>query len=58
MTTINILVESITEATHTQYNSNLRRWWVFCHENQVDVYEASTRELLEFLTKQFDEGAS
>lgn len=49
---------SLTDSTLKQYDAPIREWYFFCQEKKYSVFEASQNELLEFLTKKFDEGAS
>lgn len=49
---------SITNSTMKQYNSHLKEWWSFCMKKSIDVYAASTNDIVEFLTTRFNERAS
>lgn len=41
-----------------QYNSALRKWWTFCKDNELSIYEARTTDVIKFLTVEFEKGMS
>jgi len=53
-----MMVNSITEATLKQYQSVLKCWWKFAHDKGWDIYNAKTTDILSFLAKRFNDGAS
>lgn len=40
------------------YTPALRRWWSFCIENSLDMFNPSGNHILEFLNKEFQKGLS
>lgn len=52
------MLNSITESTLKQYNSPLKMWWNFATENQIDIYNAKTPDIIKFLTLRFNSGAN
>ncbi|XP_063975163.1 uncharacterized protein LOC135161489 [Diachasmimorpha longicaudata] len=50
--------KSITTSTRKQYESGLRAWWNFSYENNLDVYDTKTPQIIDFLHKMFKKGAS
>ena len=53
-----ILLASLSSSTVKQYSGCLRDWWSFCQRGRHDVYNASSNEVVEFLTRKFEAGAS
>lgn len=53
-----ILLAALTENSYKQYDSEIKKWWSYCKENQVSIFKASQAEVLEFFTKMFNKGAS
>ncbi|XP_011865448.1 PREDICTED: uncharacterized protein LOC105560706 [Vollenhovia emeryi] len=51
------MITSITNSTLNQYQSALKMWWDFAHNRGLDVYNASTADILSFLSKRFNDGA-
>lgn len=49
---------SISDSTLKQYISGLKLWWAFCASKNADPYSVSPEGVLEFLTIQFNKGAS
>lgn len=52
------MITSITDSTLKQYQSVLKMWWEFAHDRGLDIYNAPTADILSFLSKRFNEGAS
>jgi len=52
------MIASITNSTLKQYQSALKMWWEFAHVRKLDIYNASTPDILSFLSKRFNDGAS
>lgn len=55
---VKILMSSIAPSTRKQYQSSLRRWKQFCVDNQVSMHQASSTDVIKFLTERYSEGAS
>lgn len=51
------MINSITKSTLRQYESSLKRWWNFTHQEKVDMFNAKTTEITNFLNNLFKEGA-
>nr|CAH7765857.1 unnamed protein product [Callosobruchus chinensis] len=49
---------SISQSTLKQHVSGLKLWWVFCASKNSDPYLVSAVQVLDFLTLQFNKGAS
>lgn len=47
------MISSLTPSTLKQYNKPLVLWWKFCREKSIDINEASTPQILEFLSTTF-----
>lgn len=52
------MINSITESTLKQYQGPLKLWRNFAVQNQVNVYNAKTPDIIKFLTTRFNNGAS
>ncbi|XP_044577644.1 uncharacterized protein LOC123260555 [Cotesia glomerata] len=55
--TADVMVGAITESTLKQYNCSLKRWWIFTHRNNINMYNAKTTDIIRFLSEVFEEGA-
>lgn len=51
------MLASLSDNTVKQYDTCLKKWFVYCRENHIDAYGASTRKVLCFLTQVFNSGA-
>lgn len=56
--TINIMIKSLSQNTLKQYNTSLKKWFQFCKNNNVHVYDHSITLVLKFLTQMFENGAN
>lgn len=55
---LDIITSSITESTLKQYECSLKRWWEYAHSFDMDIFNSKTIDIIKFLTKLFEEGAS
>lgn len=55
---IDVMINSIAGSTLKQYQSCLKLWTEFAANNKIDILKASIPEIISFLTKRFEEGAS
>lgn len=55
---MNIIIASWADSTLKQYNAPLKSWWSFCVEKSYDPFLSSADQLVQFLTKEFNSGAS
>lgn len=53
---LSISISSLSETSLKQYNSALRKWWTFCKDNELSIYEARTTDVIRFLTIEFEKG--
>ncbi|KAL7287687.1 hypothetical protein TKK_0018081 [Trichogramma kaykai] len=49
---------SISASTLKSYDASLKKWWYFCQEGELDIYEASIPRIIEFLQLEFNKGLS
>ncbi|XP_058799080.1 uncharacterized protein LOC131668714 [Phymastichus coffea] len=56
--TIEIMLSSVANSTMKQYNSALEYWWKFCKESALDPFNAGDKEIVNCLTRKFNEGAA
>ncbi|CAD6229044.1 GSCOCG00012070001-RA-CDS, partial [Cotesia congregata] len=52
---VDFMVNSITPSTLKQYEGCLKRWTQFATEKKFNVFDPSTANIIEFLTKRFNE---
>lgn len=52
------MINSISASTLKQYQTSLKSWWNFALENNIDIFQAKSPEIISFLPKRFKEGAS
>ncbi|RVE41150.1 hypothetical protein evm_014200, partial [Chilo suppressalis] len=57
-TSLRILMASFANATLKQYSSSIKSWWVFCKDNNFDVYATDCAKIVSLLTKKIEEGSS
>ena len=51
------MLASLSENSIKQYDSCLKKWYIFCKNNNVDVFEASIPKIIYFFTELFESGA-
>ncbi|XP_043479721.1 uncharacterized protein LOC122509600 [Leptopilina heterotoma] len=56
--TIDVLLASLSDSTFKQYNCALRKWWVYCKNKNLDVFDQDSNSILSFLTEEFNNGSS
>ncbi|KAL7290935.1 hypothetical protein TKK_0015662 [Trichogramma kaykai] len=49
---------SIGVSTVKSYDAALMKWWIFVYQIKGDVYEPTTKQIMEFLQQEFDRGLS
>lgn len=55
---LDVCLASLAPSTVRQYSSGLKIWWEFCSSARVNPFQSSASQILEFLTLQFNKGAS
>ena len=53
-----ISISSLTESSLKQYNISIRKWWLFCKNRSLDLYDTKIADIIGFLTEVFHKGAS
>ncbi|XP_023246775.1 uncharacterized protein LOC106643825 [Copidosoma floridanum] len=56
--TVEIMVASVSSNTIKQYGTALKFWWEFCAATTKDPFKANEKEILECLTRRYEEGAA
>lgn len=51
------MIASLSENSIKQYNVYLKKWFTHCHQNNVDLYDASITDIINFLTGMYNDGA-
>ncbi|XP_072948702.1 uncharacterized protein [Epargyreus clarus] len=54
---IDIMLASLSENSIKQYDTCLRKWFLFCSKNHINFYQASIPNVIYFLTDLFYSGA-
>ena len=55
-TATNVIMSSWRSGTKKQYQTYISRWLQYCSRKKIDSFSASIREVIEFLTEQFEAG--
>ena len=55
---VTIAISSLTESSLEQYNSSIKKWWLFCKKIGLDIYDTKVADIIKFLTEEFHKGAS
>ncbi|XP_074108583.1 uncharacterized protein LOC141533550 [Cotesia typhae] len=55
-TSTEIMLASLADSSIKQYDVCMKKWFAFCQENSVDMYNASVSSVIEFLTNIFNSG--
>ncbi|KAK2578780.1 hypothetical protein KPH14_008884 [Odynerus spinipes] len=58
LASVDILIASLSEASLRQYESGFKKWWDFYANEEIDPFSCSTNNVLLFLTREFEKGAS
>ncbi|XP_066590809.1 uncharacterized protein [Prorops nasuta] len=56
--TMEIMISSICNATLKNYDIPLRKWWKFCGDHTIDVFEPNIASIILFLTNEYKKGLS
>lgn len=56
--TIEISLSSLKPSTLRQYEGPIKKWWTFCTRTNVNIFNASTSDLLTFLTTEYGKEAT
>lgn len=51
------MVTSLSSNSIKQYNVYLKKWYIYCYQNNVDLYDASISDVISFLTCLYNTGA-
>ena len=49
---------SLSESSLKSYEGALKKWWIFCTEKSVSIFNSTVQEILQFLTIQYEKGLS
>ena len=56
--TLDVFVASIAPSTQNRYGSPLKLWLIYCRNHNIDLYKPTVSEVVNFLSKTFEVGAS
>ena len=54
---IDVMLSSLAKSTIRQYNAPTKAWYIYCTFNNYNVFEATEKKVLEFLTNMYENGA-
>lgn len=55
---LEITISSLSESSLKNYDVALKKWWSFCNQTSIDLYNPSIREIILFLSDQYEKGLS
>ncbi|XP_070529863.1 uncharacterized protein [Cardiocondyla obscurior] len=55
---LSIAISSLSESSFKQYEGALKKWWFFCLEKKLNLFSTNISEVLSFLSKEYEKGAS
>lgn len=55
--TVDTMLQSLSKNTIQQYNTAYKAWYSFCNENNLNSFDVTVKDLLQFLTIHFKNGA-
>lgn len=51
------MLASLSKSSMKQYSSTYKKWWSFCKGNSAKILQPTTKDILEFLHQEFENGA-
>lgn len=54
---MDIILSSLSNNSYKQYEGCYKRWFIYCKENKLNLYDASIPDIIRFLTITFNQGA-
>lgn len=55
---LDIAIASLTDSSWRQYETAFKKWWEFCQETHINEFEPTIPQVLSFLVKEYEKGAS
>ena len=55
---LEITISSLSKSSLKSYSAALKKWWSFCDQRSIDLYNLSIKEILWSLTDQYKKGLS
>ncbi|KAL0871307.1 hypothetical protein ABMA27_005052 [Loxostege sticticalis] len=52
------MIASLSKNTISQYSVTYKIWWMFCKDNNLNVFKYCPRSVLQFLTEQYNKGSA
>lgn len=53
-----MILASLSTNTLKQYDKPIRLWWEYCLQNSISPFEASVKDIISFLTREFERDKS
>lgn len=57
LSSMDIVLNSLSENSYKQYEGCYKKWFIYCNENKLNLYEVSVPDILNFLTIAYNDGA-
>lgn len=55
---LHVVLSLLSKSTQKHYKTSLVKWLSFCNKKQIDPYKPKAQEVIEFLTKRYNEGCA
>lgn len=55
---IKIIISSLAASSLKQYNCTFKKWWKFCIQYQINVFESNIPKVIDFLVSEYESGAN
>ncbi|XP_043275196.1 uncharacterized protein [Venturia canescens] len=55
---IDLMISSISDSTIKQYNSGIKKWWIFCQGLRINPYKDDVPKVISFLGQEYKNNAS
>lgn len=55
---MSVILSSITDSSHKQYETCFKKWWTFCAKKELDPFHGDVSIILQFLTELYNNGSA
>lgn len=57
LASVEIMLASLSDNSYKQYEGCYKKWFIYCNENKLNIYDVSIPDVIKFLTSLFHNGA-